>query len=232
MSHTTGLHMTNGHVLKIQNVFTLLFSLRYSFSSYTSWICCVLVSHAFNPNNLGGWDWRIRVQGQPDPIVHEDCISKRRRANWTRGVVLVREAALSSNSIPPRKIVFLFPTFRSKILWFYFFFKTLNMPLQYFLLCIPICSSFLLFADPLEVYLWSHWLCLYASIYFHYFLKLFQNFRPYLKVLNLLWLDICMGEGHRSSFSFLFSDIQLSQEHLLKRLFLHHIFWVPMSKIR
>jgi hypothetical protein len=108
MSHTTGLHMTNGHVLKIQNVFTLLFSLRYSFSSYTSWICCVLVSHAFNPNNLGGWDWRIRVQGQPDPIVHEDCISKRRRANWTRGVVLVREAALSSNSIPPKKKLYFY----------------------------------------------------------------------------------------------------------------------------
>jgi hypothetical protein len=41
---------------------------------------------------------------------------------------------------------------------------------------------------------------------FHYFLKLFQIIRPYIKVLNILWVGIYTGERHRSSFSFLFSD--------------------------
>jgi hypothetical protein len=46
----------------------------------------------------------IKVEGLPDPVVHEACIPKRRRENWTRGVVFLREASLSSNSIPPKKV--------------------------------------------------------------------------------------------------------------------------------
>jgi hypothetical protein len=54
-----------------------------------------------------------------------------------------------------------------------------------------------------------------------------------LKSLNHLELIFVEGERHGPSFSFLHADIQFSQKHLLKRLsFLHHMFWVPLSKIR
>jgi hypothetical protein len=44
---------------------------------------------------------------------------------------------------------------------------------------------------------------------------------------------LVQGDKHDSIFSFLYVDVQFSQQHLLKRLsFCHCMFLVPSSKIR
>jgi hypothetical protein len=46
-------------------------------------------------------------------------------------------------------------------------------------------------------------------------------------------LILVQGDRHGSSFSFLQADNHFSQQHLLKRLSIfHHMFLVPLSKIR
>jgi hypothetical protein len=51
-------------------------------------------------------------------------------------------------------------------------------------------------------------------------------------VFNPFWADTFTGWKTWSSFSFVHTDIQFSQQHLLKRLFfLHRMFLVPLSKI-
>jgi hypothetical protein len=46
-------------------------------------------------------------------------------------------------------------------------------------------------------------------------------------------LILVQGNRHESSFSFLQADNHFSQQYLLKRLsVLHHVFLVPLSKIR
>jgi hypothetical protein len=46
----------------------------------------VLVAHAYNLNNLRGWDWENCTLRHPGQIVRETSISKITRAKWTGGV--------------------------------------------------------------------------------------------------------------------------------------------------
>jgi hypothetical protein len=62
------------------------------------------------------------------------------------------------------------------------------------------------------------------------------NFRVLCLILkSLIYLEMILVQGDKngSSFSFLQADNHFSQQHLLKRLLiLHHMFLVPLSKIR
>jgi hypothetical protein len=75
---------------------------------------------------------------------------------------------------------------------------------------IPICSS---------VFPTASWSCFQAS-------------GLILRSLIHFELILVQGKRWRSSFSFLYVNIQFSQQHLLKRLsLLHRVLWAPLFKI-
>jgi hypothetical protein len=57
-----------------------------------------------------------------------------------------------------------------------------------------ICQSFLLVAEPLQLYLGSHYLYLYVPVFTLLFPELVSKSRPYIKVFDPLWTDIYSGQ--------------------------------------
>jgi hypothetical protein len=101
---------------------------------------------------------------------------------------------------------------------------------SFFLLCSPICPSFLLVAELMGFY-WGSPLLTNCFPAFSC-----TNFRfSGLILRSLIHFDLILvwGDKHGSSFSFLQTDNHFSQQHFLKRLcFLHLRFLAPLSKIK
>jgi hypothetical protein len=100
--------------------------------------------------------------------------------------------------------------------------------------CSPICQSFLLVAEPFNLYLRSHCLCILIPVYCLLFPALASNFRSYInRPLICFELILVQHERHGSSFSFLHANIQFSLQHFSKTLsFLHCMFLESLAKIR
>jgi hypothetical protein len=81
--------------------------------------------------------------------------------------------------------------------------------------CSPICSFFLLDAEPFEFYLGRYPIYLYVPVHFLLFLKLFHSFKPYFKVFDHFKLIWVQGERQGSRFSLLHMNIWFSQQHFL-----------------
>jgi hypothetical protein len=87
--------------------------------------------------------------------------------------------------------------------------------------CGSICQSFLLVAEPLK--LLSMPIC--SSVFLTLFCTTFKVACLVLKILIHIEFIFAQGERNESSFSFLHTNSQFSQQHLLKRQsFLHYVF--------
>jgi hypothetical protein len=123
--------------------------------------------------------------------------------------------------------------------WQSFFF--LFVAIQYndhFLCCLEEFFSFIQsHLSVLSLYLLSYWSSIQeVLVYVVTVFSLFFHWRSF-RVLGLTLIHfesiLVQWEGQESSFSLLHVDIQLSQQHLLKRLvFLQYMFWASLSKIR